>query len=78
MFCMRSPTLRIVQALAICVLQRDREGTIQGLRMVLTLCDDHEAEQVVRQLENNLGPQERFWFGSILGARKSLQGAAAA
>lgn len=70
---MRSPTLRLIQGLAVCVLRRDATGAIQGLRMLLEICDEPDAVAILRQLEANLSPQERFWFGNLLGARKSLQ-----
>jgi hypothetical protein len=69
----RSPTLRLLQALAVTVLLRDSVGACQGLRMISQECDDREGEFILRQLCRNLTPQERFWLGSLHGARVGLQ-----
>lgn len=73
---MRSPTLRLIQGLAVCVIRRDSVGAVQALRMLTDICEHEEAVQAMRQLERSLSPQERFWLGSVLGARVKLQEAA--
>lgn len=66
----RSPTLRLLQGIAIAVLLRDAKAACQGLQVLSDLCPDREGEQVLRQLVANLSPQERFWLGSLHGERK--------
>jgi sugar lactone lactonase YvrE len=73
----RSPTLRLLQALSVAALRRDAQAARQGLRMLTTLTDDHEGEQILRLLSNSLDPQGRFWFGSLHGARVGLEDPAA-
>lgn len=73
----RAPSLRLIQALAVCSLRRDSAGAIQGLQMLHEVCEDLEAIDSLRQLEINLSPEERFWLGNLLGDRKSLQRSAA-
>jgi hypothetical protein len=41
--------------------------------MISQECDDREGEFILRQLCRNLTPQERFWLGSLHGARVGLQ-----
>jgi sugar lactone lactonase YvrE len=74
----RSPTLRLLQALSVAALRRDAAAAQQGLRMLTTLTDDHEGEQILRLLSNSLDPQGRFWFGSLHGPRVGLEDPAAA
>jgi len=74
----RSPTLRLLQALSVAALRRDAQAARQGLRMLTTLTDDHEGEQILRLLSNSLDPQGRFWFGSLHGPRVGLEDPAAA
>jgi hypothetical protein len=69
----RSPTLRLLQAMFVAVLRRDKAAALQGLRMLTTLTDDHEGEQVLRLLSNNLDPAGRFWLGTLHGARVGLE-----
>lgn len=65
----RPATLRLLQALAICIDQRDVTPLRQGLRILTDICDDQEGEQVLRLLTNSLSPQDRYWFGNLDGAR---------
>jgi hypothetical protein len=67
----RTETLRIVQAIAVCVIKRNQDGAKQGLRALLELADDHDAEKMIRLLINQLNPGERFWLGTINGERKA-------
>lgn len=67
---MRSPSLRLLQGIAVAVLLRDAPAACQGLAMVGTHCDEREGEQVLRQLVAVLTPQERFWLGNLHGPRK--------
>ena len=69
----RSPTLRLLQAMFVAVLRRDKAAALQGLRMLTTLTDDHEGEQILRLLSNNLDPAGRFWLGTLHGARVGLE-----
>lgn len=69
----RSPTLRLLQAMFVAVLRRDNAAALQGLRMLTTLTDDHEGEQILRLLSNNLDPAGRFWLGTLHGARVGLE-----
>ena len=69
----RSPTLRLLQAMFVAVLRRDKAAARQGLRMLTTLTDDHEGEQILRLLSNNLDPAGRFWLGTLHGARVGLE-----
>jgi hypothetical protein len=69
----RSPTLRLLQAMFVAVLRRDKAAALQGLRMLTTLTDDHEGEQILRLLSNNLAPAGRFWLGTLHGARVGLE-----
>lgn len=69
----RSPTLRLLQALAVCVHLRDSIGACQGLRMLSEECEDREGERILRLLVRSLSPQERFWLGNLHGARVGLQ-----
>jgi hypothetical protein len=69
----RSPTLHLVQALAVCVLLRSEAGAAQALRVITEICEQEEAIRCVRQLEKSLDPQQRFWLGSVLGPRVRLQ-----
>jgi hypothetical protein len=57
----------------VAVLRRDKAAALQGLRMLTTLTDDHEGEQVLRLLSNNLDPAGRFWLGTLHGARVGLE-----
>lgn len=66
----RPPTLRLFQAMAICIDQRDVNGLKQGLRILTDVADDNEGEQVLRILFKSLSPQDRFWFSSLNGIRK--------
>ena len=68
----RSPTLRLLQAMFVAVLRRDKAAALQGLRMLTTLTDDPEGEQILRLLSNNLDPAGRFWLGTLHGARVGL------
>lgn len=67
---MRSPSLRLLQGIAVAVLLRDAPAARQGLAMVGTHCDEREGQQVMRQLVAVLSPQERFWLGNLHGPRK--------
>jgi hypothetical protein len=69
----RSPTLRLLQAMFVAILRRDKAAALQGLRMLTTLTDDHEGEQILRLLSNNLDPAGRFWLGTLHGARVGLE-----
>ena len=75
----RSPTLRLLQAMFVTVLRRDKAAALQGLRMLAILTnkpgkpDDHEGEQILRLLSNNLDPAGRFWLGTLHGARVGLE-----
>jgi len=73
----RSPTLRLLQALSVAALRRDAQAARQGLRMLTTLTDDHEGEQILRLLTANLDPEGRYWLGTLHGARKGLEDPAA-
>jgi hypothetical protein len=66
----RTETLRIVQAIAVCVLKRSAEGAKQGLRALLEIADESDAERMIRLLLNELSPSDRFWLGTINGERK--------
>jgi hypothetical protein len=66
----RTETLRIVQAIAVCVLKRSAEGAKQGLRALLEIADEGDAERMIRLLLNELSPSDRFWLGTINGERK--------
>jgi hypothetical protein len=66
----RTETLRIVQAIAVCVVKRNKDGAMQGLRALLELADDHDAERMIRLLINQLNASDRFWLGTINGERK--------
>lgn len=66
----RSPTLRLFQAMAICIDQRNASGLKQGLRILTDIVDDNEGEEILRILNKSLTPQDRFWFANLDGARK--------
>lgn len=68
----RTPSLRIIQAIAVCVCNRNREGALQGTRILLDLVDTEEAERMIRLLLNQLSPGDRFWLGTINGERKNV------
>lgn len=68
---MRTPTLRIVQAIAVCVWNRNKEGVLQGMRILLDLADEDDAERMIRLLLNELSPSDRFWLRTINGERKN-------
>lgn len=70
---MRSPTLSLIQGLAVCVLLRSEAGAVQALRVMTEICEHEEAIRCLRQLEKSLDPQQRFWLGSVLGPRLRLQ-----
>jgi hypothetical protein len=67
----RTPSLRIIQAIAVCVCSRNKEGALQGLRILLDLPDAEDAERMIRLLLNELSPGDRFWLGTINGERKN-------
>ena len=57
----------------VAVLRRDNAAALQGLRMLTSLADDPEGEQILRLLSNNLDPAGRFWLGTLHGARVGLE-----
>jgi hypothetical protein len=66
----RPPTLRLFQAMAICIDQRDETGLREGLRILTDMVDDDEGERILRLLVKSLTPEDKFWFGNLDGARK--------
>ena len=66
----RPPTLRLTQGLAVAVHRRDTVAVKQALYVLTTLIQhDYEGEQILRELNTNLSPSERHWFGTLDGAR---------
>ena len=67
----RTPSLRIIQAIAVCGWNRNKEGALQGMRILLELADENDAEGMIRLLLHQLNPGDRFWLGTINGERKN-------
>lgn len=70
----RPATLRLFQGLAVACLRRDADAARQGLRILSDVVEsDREGEQILRLLVGILSPQERFWLGTLHGARVGLE-----
>lgn len=67
----RSPSLRLIQGIAVAITARDQAGTQQGLR-VLASVEPLDAESMLRALSNALSPADRFWLANLHGPRRSV------
>jgi hypothetical protein len=64
----REPSLRLIQGIAVAVLQRSREATMQGLQILAALEPD-DGESMVRALVTAMDPADRRWLANVDGAR---------
>jgi len=58
----------LIQGIAVAVLQRSREATMQGLQILAALEPD-DGESMVRALVTAMDPADRRWLANVDGAR---------
>ncbi|MBU6251224.1 MAG: hypothetical protein KGO47_08675 [Cyanobacteria bacterium REEB417] len=65
----RSPSLRLIQGIAVAIDSRDATATQQGLR-VLASVEPEQGESMLRALTNAISPTDRYWLANLDGPRR--------
>jgi hypothetical protein len=64
----REPSLRLIQGIAVAVLQRSRGATMQGLQILAAL-EPEEGASMLQALVTAMDPGDRRWLANVDGAR---------